>query len=99
MKTLKLYILKDREQIVTEMEQEAIMQYCEEHGFSMFFFETSFMTNDWNWCVQYPDVLYICAKTMQEARNFILHAYYKSHEYNGDCGVLFRGVRTLYVGG
>ncbi len=96
---MKLYILKNREQIVADMEQNDIMQYCEEHGFSMFFFETSFMTNDWNWRIQYPDVLYICAKTVQDARDFILHAYYKSHEYNGECGVLFRGVRTLYVGG
>ena len=96
---MKLYILDNREQIVTDMQQDDIMQYCEEHGFSMFFFETSFMTNDWNWYVQYPDALYICAKTMQEARNFILQAYYKSHEYNGDRGVIFCGVKTLYTGG
>ena len=68
---MKLYILKNREQIVTDMEQDAIMQYCEEHGFSMFFFETSYMTNDWNWRVQYPDLLYICAKTLDDAKDFI----------------------------
>ena len=96
---LKLYLLEEREQMVADMEQEAIMRYCEEHGFSMFCFETSFMTNDWNWHVQYPDMLYICAKTLSEARDFVLRAYYKSHEYDGDCGVLFRNTHTLYVGG
>lgn len=96
---MKLYILKNREQIVADMEQGDIMQYCEEHGFSMFYFETSFVINDWNWRVQYPDVLYICAKTIQEARDFILCAYYKSHEYNGDSGVLFRNAHVLYTGG
>lgn len=96
---MKLYILNNREQIVADMEQDAVMEYCEKHGFSVFFFETSYMTNDWNWYVQYPDAFYICAKTMQEARNFLLHAYYKSHEYDGDNGVIFRGAHLLYSGG
>lgn len=96
---LKLHILKNKEQIIAEMTQDDIVQYCEEHGVSMFCFETSFVTNDWNWHVQYPDRLYICARTQQDARNFILSAYYKSHEYDGDCGVLFRSIHTLYTGG
>lgn len=98
-KTLKLYILKNKEQIVTEMSQDDIMQYCERHGFSMFCLETSFVTNDWNWHVQYPDTLYICAKTIQEAKAFILSAYYKSREYDGERGVIFRRIHTLHIGG
>lgn len=96
---LKLYILDNKEQMVAEMTQDEIMQYCEEQKKSMFCFATSFITNDWNWHIQYPDTLYICAKTLQQARQFVLSAYYKSHEYDGDCGVLFRSVHTLYVGG
>ena len=96
---MKLHILQNKEQIVVEMAQDDIMRYCEQHKFSVFYFETSFVTNDWNWHIQYPDALYICAETLQQARQFVLSAYYKSHEYNGDCGVLFRSVRTLYVGG
>lgn len=96
---MKFYILQDKEQIIKEMSQEEIMQYCEDYGLSVFFFVTSFITNDWNWHIQYPEVLYICAKTIEEAREFILKAYYKAHEYDGDYGVVFKDIQTLYVGG
>lgn len=96
---MKIYILKNREQLVCDMAQEEIMQMCEESGMSVFFFETSFMTNDWNWLRQYPHSLYICATTEQEARDFVVSGFYHSKEYDGDDGVVFRHVRTLYTGG
>ena len=96
---MKLYILKQREQIVAEMNQFEIMRYCDANHFSVFFIIASLMTNDWNWHVQYPNEFYICASTMEEAQNFITHAYYKSQMYDGDCGVVFVKAETLYRGG
>ena len=89
-------ILNDEEQVVREMSPEEIMEYCDLHGFSLYFFETSFITNDWNWHVQYPSVLHVCARNKTETRSFVLNSYHKSHEYDGDSGVMFRCVNLLY---
>lgn len=96
---MKIYILKNREQVVCDMEQEDIMRFCEEHGLSVFYIESSFMTNDWNWLRQYPNTLYICAKDEKTARDFVVRGFYHSKEYDGDDGVIFRCLQTLYVGG
>lgn len=92
---MKVYVLQNKEQLIDNMSEAEILNFCKEHDVVAFAFHCTFVWNDWNWIRQYPDTLHIIANSLEEAREFILKAYYHSEEFDGESGVIFRHIMPL----
>lgn len=89
---IKTYILYNKEQIISDMPPDELRRYCTQHALIRVHIEASFAYNDWNWIRQYPSRFLICAKSVDEAKQFILKEYYHADEYDGERGVIFRRI-------
>jgi hypothetical protein len=94
---MKVYILRNKEQIIEEMSERQALSFCAENLMHIFRVDCSFAWSDGNWMRQCVDSLYIIAASRDEVRDFILRGYYRANEFDGERGVIFRNIEEMFA--
>lgn len=92
---MRVYILQNKEQIISSFNDEELRDYCNQNSLQQILIETSFAENDLNWLRQYHDEFILCAKSIDEAKDFVLRGYYHAKEFDGERGVIFNRVERI----
>lgn len=89
------YILKNKEQIISEMPEDELIAYCKENGLKRMYFEVAYAFSDWNYIHRFCDRMTLCADSVETAKEFLVKAFYHDQEFDGEHGVIFHSIQYL----